>query len=270
MIPRSYIAEWQTHAPWRDDNQVEQDLIISRALVDIFRAEHVRKTLAFRGGTAIHKMFLSPAARYSEDIDLVQVVAGPIGKALDRIHAALDPWLGKPDYEATRSAAHLHYHFDSESNPGVTQRIKVEINTREHKAKCALVDMPFSVRTRWFAGECNITAYCLEELLGTKLRALFQRNKGRDLFDLDYALRQKPLVCDRIADSFVHYVSMQNLKITAKQFRNNLAEKQTDPSFGTDVLPLLRPEIPFNIHEALERIDVQLLSLLDGAWRRAT
>jgi len=50
--------------------------------------------LAFRGGTALFKLRLRPAARYSEDIDLVQVTAGPIGETLDVLRGALDPWLG--------------------------------------------------------------------------------------------------------------------------------------------------------------------------------
>jgi predicted nucleotidyltransferase component of viral defense system len=267
MIPRAEIIFWRAEHPWQQDSQVEQDLVLSRALVEMFRDDYLRKTLAFRGGTTIHKLFLTPAVRYSEDIDVVQVVAGPIGKTLDRIHAVLDPWLGEPQYVTTRMASNLFYHFESESNPGVTQKMKIEINTREHSAKYDLSAIPFKVDTRWFTGECRIASYCLEELLGTKLRALFQRDKGRDLFDLDYALREKAVVCQRVADAFVHYVSMQRRKITAKQFRKNLAEKQQDPTFGTDVLPLLRPGVEFNIHEAVGRIDSELIALLDGAWR---
>lgn len=270
MIPRAEIIFWRTEHPWQLDNQVEQDLVISRALVELFRDDHIRQTLAFRGGTTLHKLFLAPAARYSEDIDLVQVVPGRIGATLDRIHAVLDPWLGKPDYVTTKMASNLFYQFESESNPGLMQKMKVEINTREHAAKYDLIEVSFNVDTRWFTGECQITTYCLDELLGTKLRALFQRNKGRDLFDLDYALRRRDVACDKIAGAFVHYVSMQNRKITARQFRNNLAEKQKDPAFGTDVLPLLRPGVQFNIPEAVERIDSQLISLLDAAWRLVT
>ena len=65
------------------------------------RRRHVRgargcRFLAFRGGTALYKLHLRPAARYSEDIDLVQITAGPIGGVLDAIRRALDPWLGLP------------------------------------------------------------------------------------------------------------------------------------------------------------------------------
>lgn len=78
MIPLPYITEWRNKAPWQDDFQVEQDLIIERALVEIFSDPFLKERMAFRGGTALHKLYLSPAARYSEDIDLVQTSAEPI------------------------------------------------------------------------------------------------------------------------------------------------------------------------------------------------
>lgn len=68
MIPRDYITEWRGNAPWVQDFQVEQDLVISRALVAIFSHPLLHDTLAFRGGTALYKLYLKPAARYSEDI----------------------------------------------------------------------------------------------------------------------------------------------------------------------------------------------------------
>jgi predicted nucleotidyltransferase component of viral defense system len=72
VIPRDFITEWRAEAPWVQDFQVEQDLVISRALVEIFSHPLLREALAFRGGTALYKLHLKPAARYSEDIDLVQ------------------------------------------------------------------------------------------------------------------------------------------------------------------------------------------------------
>lgn len=36
MIPRDYITEWRAYAPWVQDSHVEQDLILSRALVEIY------------------------------------------------------------------------------------------------------------------------------------------------------------------------------------------------------------------------------------------
>ena len=71
MIPRAYITAWRRIAPWSTDAQVEQDLVLSRALVEIFSDSRLSRALAMRGGTAIHKLYLSPPSHYSEDIDLV-------------------------------------------------------------------------------------------------------------------------------------------------------------------------------------------------------
>ncbi len=82
MIPRDYITEWRAEAPWIQDFQVEQDLVISRALVEIFSRPVLHEALAFRGGTALYKLHLKPPARYSEDIDLVQTKAEPAGPSV--------------------------------------------------------------------------------------------------------------------------------------------------------------------------------------------
>jgi predicted nucleotidyltransferase component of viral defense system len=74
VISRAHITAWRAIAPWSTDAQVEQDLIVSRALVQIFSESTLSSRLAFRGGTALHKLFLNPPSRYSEDIDLVQVI----------------------------------------------------------------------------------------------------------------------------------------------------------------------------------------------------
>jgi len=67
-------------------------------------------------------------------------------------------------------------------------RLKLEINTRGHFAVAGFKEIPFEVKSRWYNGSCSILSYELNELLGTKLRALYQRRKGRDLFDLAIAL----------------------------------------------------------------------------------
>lgn len=94
MIPRRYIEEWREFAPWPENGQVEQDLIIERAIVELFADPFLNENLAFRGGTALHKLFLKPQARYSEDIDLVQIKPGPIKPILVRIREVLAPFLG--------------------------------------------------------------------------------------------------------------------------------------------------------------------------------
>ena len=72
MIPQGNITAWRASAPWADDAQVEQDLVITRAVIELFAESDVGGRVALRGGTSLNKLFIQPAVRYSEDIDLVQ------------------------------------------------------------------------------------------------------------------------------------------------------------------------------------------------------
>ncbi len=123
MIPRDYITEWRSRAPWSDDAQIEQDLVICRALVNIFSHPVLRDALAFRGGRALYKLYLTPAARYSEDIDLVQVRAEPAGAVMDALRAVLDTWLGDARWKQSEGRVTLSYRFASEDPTPVPLRL---------------------------------------------------------------------------------------------------------------------------------------------------
>ncbi|MDP7110940.1 MAG: nucleotidyl transferase AbiEii/AbiGii toxin family protein, partial [Myxococcota bacterium] len=157
------------------EEQVEQDLVISRAIVEMFSDDEVARRLAWRGGTALHKLYLRPTTRYSEDIDLVQVAAEPIGETLDLVRSVLDSWLGEPRRVFKEGRVNLVYRFNSEGQPPVRLRLKIEINTREHFAEHGHERRPFSVSSKWFRGRADVTTFTIDELLGTKLRALYQR-----------------------------------------------------------------------------------------------
>lgn len=62
MIPTRLLLDWQPHAPWPTEDQVEQDLLLTRLLVMLCADEEAASMLAFRGGTALHKLlFCSPS-----------------------------------------------------------------------------------------------------------------------------------------------------------------------------------------------------------------
>lgn len=107
MIQQAYIKAWRAVAPWQDDAQVEQDLVLSRAVVAIFQQPDLAKQVALRGGTALNKLFIQPPSRYSEDIAplLNASVTYDPAKAFQRVYDALvtripgEPWRGanKPE-----------------------------------------------------------------------------------------------------------------------------------------------------------------------------
>lgn len=268
MIPRDYITEWRAVVPWIDDAQVEQDLIISRALVEIFSHRHLANELAFRGGTALHKLHLKGPARYSEDIDLVQVNVGPIGTTLTALHDTLDSWLGVPQSSQSEGRVTLNYRFPSEDAPPLRLRLKVEINSREHFTVFGYKKVPFEVNSRWFRGSSEILSYDIEELLGTKLRALYQRKKGRDLFDLAVALQTTSVNPDGIAEAFARYMGHEGKRVTRAQFERNLAGKLRDKQFAADIQPLLAAGYEWDRNEGAKVILERMIPALPGApWK---
>ena len=134
MIPQANITAWRQVVPWADDAQIEQDFVLSRATVELFAEPALVGKMALRGGTALHKLILQPPHRYSEDIDLVQTEAAPIGSILDAVRGTLDSWLGKPQRNRGPGVSTLNYRFESEIAPVRPLRLKIEINTREHFA----------------------------------------------------------------------------------------------------------------------------------------
>ena len=265
MIPSAFIQAWRAKTPWPDSRQVEQDLIISRALRDLFNSTALRGKLAFRGGTAINKLSFKQPLRYSEDIDLVQTRAEPIGATVDAIRQALS-WLGKCSTEQAGHSIHMVYKFTPEADPQTTLKLKVEINTREHATLLGYQTYPFSVQSDWYQGSTEIVSFQAEELLGTKLRALLQRRKNRDLFDLSHGLCQLNLDRDKLMACFEHYLALEAKPISRAIAQQRMLEKLTR-SLTEDIAPLLPAGVRFDDTDALqafERVWKELITHIKG------
>lgn len=262
MIPQAHIVAWRQFAPWIADAQVEQDLIICRTLVALFEHDIIANQLAFRGGTALHKLYCKPARRYSEDIDLVQITSGPIGAILDAIQQKLNIFLGLPKRKQTRDAVTLNYRMDSEVPPIVSMKLKVETHTREHEAYRGLRKKAFSIESPWYNGTCEITTYALEELLATKVRALYQRRKGRDLFDVWLGLTDGKADAETIVEIFKKYMASEGHMVGRKDFEVNLYDKMNHPAFSNDLKGLLSADVNYNGNEAFELVLRAIVSKL--------
>ena len=269
MIPAAYITAWRAKVPWATDVQVEQDLVVSRAIVEIYSDDMLADKLAFRGGTAIHKLVMDKPGRYSEDIDLVQVKEGPIGLVMDALRERLQPWLGKTKWKQGKGRVTFSFRFESENKPVVPMRLKVEINTREHHTVFGHVLRPFGLDTPWFKGFADVLTYSPEELFGTKMRALYQRKKGRDLFDLAEGFRRiADLDAAGVIECFRGYLAHEGLHVSRAEFEANLAAKIEDRMFADDVPPLLADGITHNPEHDSRVVLEALVSLLPGLpWK---
>jgi predicted nucleotidyltransferase component of viral defense system len=261
VIPADYIAEWRSHTRWATDEQVEQDLVLSRALADIFSDSELAAALALRGGTALHKLHFAPARRYSDDIDLVQLRPGPFGPTIDRLRRRL-AWLGEPGREQGRGIR-LVFRFDSEIPPVVRLKLKVETETREHFTVRGTTRMPFTVVSRWWEGGAEITTFELVEVLGTKLRALYQRRKARDLFDLAIGLEAGADAAGIVA-VFQAYMRAAGADVTRAEFEENLAAKFDLRAFREDLPILLPPGTAFDFAAGATRVLRDLIARLPG------
>ena len=246
MIPERYITEWSEQAPWVVNKFIEQDLIVCRALVSIYSDAFLAEHLAFRGGTALGKLYLKPQPRYSEDIDLVQVKAEPIKESIDHLRDVL-AWLGEPVVK--QGEIHL----------------KVEINCKEHFSVYPMVRVPFAVNSSWFKDACEVLTYELAELTGTKLRAVYQRRKGRDLFDLWKILSMHPeLDKVKVMESYERYLGFTASHLpTYKEFLLNMDGKLQDEEFLTDTEMILGPQVEYEPQVAWEKVKEELLERLN-------
>ena len=259
MIPTEHIEAWRAQAPWTTEAMVEQDLVLSRALVEIFSNQTIKNAMAFRGGTALHKLYLSPL-RYSEDIDLVQVRAEPAGPFMSALHDTLSPWLGRPTYKQTQGR--ITYKFRLQTAAGRPMRLKVEVNTREHLALDGIRERPLAMESSWFSGSCAIPTYSLNELMGSKFRALYQRKKGRDLFDVANGLAHKEANPARIVEIFQIYREQDATRVTQRQFTANLAAKLADAAFHDDLAPLPAAGLAVDLPAMSALVETTLFPLL--------
>jgi predicted nucleotidyltransferase component of viral defense system len=160
------------------------------------------------------------------------------------------------------------YRFDSEDAPPLKLRLKIEINTREHFTELGVKRLPFEVENPWISGKAVVSTYAIDELLGTKLRALYQRKRGRDLFDLWYALDLGRIDPPTLIACFDRYMAEEGRSVTRAQFEENLAGKRKQPDFRDDVVPLIRPGFSWDFEAAMDTVLEKLVALLPGdPWK---
>ena len=256
MLPRADIISWRTEAPWASDDDVEQDLIITHAILDLFSDQFLSERLAFRGGTALHRLYLAPAARYSEDLDFVQRIPEGIGPTFDRIRERLK-WLGKPKREIGEIPK-LWFPFVTDA--GAKRKLKVEINTHEHFA--AVVPRTYSVDHPAAAGTVEVSTHKIDEVLATKLRAFTQRDKGRDLFDLWWAKERAVVDPAEVVRLYGVYIANQGgTADSAPELRAKTVAKKERGIFD-EVRPMLRAGVDYDLAAGLEWFEAEVIARL--------
>ena len=170
--------------------------------------------------------------------------------------------------EAGRGAGHVLFPLHG---GGRVARANAAQGRDEHPRTLRALRPPegsVQVASRWFEGACDIQTYELDELLGTKLRALYQRKQARDLFDLEIALTRLPVEPQRIVAAFLEYMVRDGHPITRAQVEQNLALKMRDGAFLADLSPLLATGEAWDPIVAEALISERLVTLIPGdPWK---
>ena len=257
MIEAQAIAHWGRTHPWPTAEQVEQDLLLSRAICALADDPYLGEELVFRGGTAFHKLYLPRPYRYSEDLDYVRRTSGGI-KPLTMALTAVGHNLG---FEVrTRISQHPKVYWRTTADSDVPLRIKIEVNTHELSPALPTVRRGLEVVSPWWSGTAQVQIFQLAELVATKIRALYQRAKGRDLFDLWLALTQTDISPEAVLGAFGPY---RPQGLTPNLAIANLRLKLADAQFRHDVdLLVADGPLDYSIDTAADLVIDQLLTAI--------
>lgn len=273
------VLNHQETVQWPELYQVEQDLLLSLTMAAIFKDKFLSEQVAMRGGTVLHKVHLAPAVRYSEDIDLVAVGDRPekhLQRALMRV---LRPILGKEKSSAwallrlaVRNAAkpsrilRCVFKVQSVAEPARELTVEVEVNVSERTPRFELQRLPFSFGFRGETQATDIVSFNINEMLATKMRATFQRKKGRDLFDLFWALTAQsalPVTTDEVLEAFAHYMQEESTVVPRSEFLAHIDRCLADKAgFCRDMDALLKRSLDYDPSAAAEVVIERLLSRL--------
>ena len=257
MIPASDITKWGVNHPWSTRDQIEQDFLLSQAICEIANDPMLGNELIIRGGTAFHKMFLHKPYRYSEDLDYVRSSAGGIGPIMKQL-VAIGDRLGFMTNSNLAKFPKVLWKGTSES--GQPLRIKIEINTYERTPALPLTTMLYAVDAECYSSQSNVKTFQTEELIATKIRALYQRSKGRDLFDIWLSNEMLALDPRVTIDAFETY---RPDGMTAVLAIKNLEKKLESRQFLDDLNGLaILHDVNYDPKQASEIVIEKLLRLL--------
>ena len=195
LITRRDVIAHQSVVPWPSQIQVEQDLLLCRAMVELFEDAFLQGQIAMRGGTLLHKVHLAPPARYSEDIDLVVIGDRPEGHIRKALNRVLSGVLGTPKQSAWADlklairntvkpsrVLRMTYAIPSLVEPGTILEIVVEANVTERKPHRPVVRIPFEFPFRDSGSAPRSMVMTSMKCWEPNCGHCFSVGAGRDLF----------------------------------------------------------------------------------------
>ncbi len=182
---------------------VEKDFLISIFFLLLGYDEQfasLRDKIVLRGGTCIKKAYYSDETRFSEDLDFTSLNVEEMDSLFEELKGVVGQDLGITTItqvsEMYRNSKGLDLRLDYTSVLGQPNHIMFNLsssNTTMKPKRVRVSLMPYFASFRPVVQAMNI-----REILAEKLRALLQRGKPRDVFDVWFLVSKKRLRVDRM------------------------------------------------------------------------
>ncbi|MCW4018968.1 MAG: nucleotidyl transferase AbiEii/AbiGii toxin family protein [Candidatus Bathyarchaeota archaeon] len=245
---------------WADEQNLpdllfaELDYRLVKTLETLYKDEFLSKRLCIKGGTAINKLYLVETSRLSVDLDFNQI--GPKEEVLRErpdVRERIVELLTKQDSSYEIHSEHRYEQTRIKSRyktvAGPPWSFKIEIS---HVERFPIVS-PVKKQVKTPDGLADVVTYTLEELTATKLRALLERFKGRDVYDLYFISQLKPNPTV-IRKMFMYYFYRSRKVYNPKVHYKNLMERYEIGNYKDDVTDFVKPTVTFDLTRAAKNV----------------
>jgi predicted nucleotidyltransferase component of viral defense system len=206
MLTRPQVQRYATESGLRDIMIAEKEIVLTY-LLQLLSERGILGRLAFKGGTCLRKMFIGSQGRFSTDLDFTGLEEHDHEDIiLDMMGAFEQPFHGThfsiPDDSYYETQDGLSWGVNpayAHNWNAAGSEIKLQISRRE--TPTLAVERRAQLEQSYFRhlpfAPAEIPCLSFPELLAEKVRACYQRNKARDIYDLGvFATRplDQPLV----------------------------------------------------------------------------
>lgn len=246
------VRVWADEQGIADETLAELDLRLTHA-IGLIATSDLGELLSFKGGTALNKLYFGSTARLSVDLDFnalgdERTVYRRCREVRESLIAVLEQSGAlKQRHDYGVAGDRILFRYPAVST-GDTRTYKVEISLTERFAVCGTVRRPLRVPLTarpLDRVEITVNTVALVELIATKIRALHQRRKGRDVFDIWQAIH-------RVEDTtllrklVLFYFACRGVSFDRRVFFETLGQKLRDRRFHDDLRVFLRPDTTFD------------------------
>lgn len=230
MIPQEAISQWNDIVPWDDYRLVEQDLALTRLIIDIAVHPVLCDKLSLKGGTCLHKLWLPKPWRYSEDLDYNRIVASdPLEITNSLREVASD--VGFSDISFNQSKLFLHLWMIDAFEDEQRFQVKIDIQREIESDSSAYQYRHIALDNPWYSNQASVRANTAEDIIASKVLASFQRSRPRDLFDIWAAVKADIVTYEGVASRFASYRPDSPERWNTGRVSRSLIDKLNAPSY---------------------------------------